>query len=92
MCKGKFLPLRLMEDPMRFIPEVEVTEQLGLSPNTLPSLRRAKRGPKWYKPGSKAYYQKESIDEWVATCIQDPNADTEVVDEVEQPEEGDGDE
>ena len=79
---------------MDYIPEAEVTEQLGLPPNTLPGLRRSKKGPKWYKFGTKAYYLQEDVDAWVAACAQDPStdADTDEVDEVEQSEEGDGDE
>ncbi len=77
---------------MRFTPEAEVSEQLGLPPNLLPNQRRAGKGPKHYKFGNKAYYEMEAVEAWLAACVQDPDATIEETDDAEQPEEGGEDE
>lgn len=80
---------------MRFTPEAEVTEQLGLPPHVLPSMRRAGKGPRHHKFGNKAYYLQEEVEAWLATCAQDPTADAEEAadtEEADEVEEGDGDE
>lgn len=77
---------------MRFVPEAEVIEQLGLPPNVLPSLRRAGKGPKFYRIGSRAYYEMEAVEAWLTTCVQNPAANTEEVGDIGQTEEGGEDE
>ena len=50
----------------RFLTPKEAGEVLGMSPRTLDRYRSVKRGPAYYKFGSKVRYKMEDLHAWAA--------------------------
>ena len=58
----------------RPLPEKEVADLLGVSPNTLKHWRWVGKGPRYVKLVSKIAYRRCDLDEWINASVTDPGA------------------